>query len=123
MQCRQCNVELNDQNTYKSLCYVSKLSGKTTADNLCTSCRKHNRLVVYYLRKHSKPPTTTGCKICGKVTKLVCDHDHKTDQFRGWICGKCNRGLGYFNDDPNLISKALDYLNDRSGDSTDLGGE
>ena len=65
--------------------------------------------MVYYLKKKVQPPIA-GCEICGTITKLVCDHDHKTEQFRGWICSKCNRGLGAFGDSANLVSKALEYL-------------
>ncbi len=51
-----------------------------------------------------------ACKICGKITKLVYDHDHTTGLFRDWICGMCNRGLGHFNDSIELIEMALNYL-------------
>lgn len=54
---------------------------------------------------------TMGCAICGIVKrKLDYDHDHKTNQFRGLLCQKCNHGIGMFNDDPILLQKAIDYL-------------
>ncbi len=54
------------------------------------------------------------CAICGNsCTKaLAADHSHITGKFRGLLCNPCNRGLGYLKDDPVIISKALEYLND-----------
>lgn len=60
------------------------------------------------------------CIICNKsetsiaksgVTKtLAIDHCHKTGKIRDLLCSKCNVGLGNFNDDIELIKKAILYL-------------
>jgi hypothetical protein len=67
-----------------------------------------------------RPTLNSPCPLCGHpVTgkshkrtdrKWVRDHDHKTGEFRGWICNICNNGLGAFNDDPILLQKAANYL-------------
>jgi hypothetical protein len=57
------------------------------------------------------------CAICGsKETKrkgnknLCVDHDHNTNRIRGLLCLNCNRALGLFGDDKEVIEKALSYL-------------
>lgn len=34
----------------------------------------------------------------------------KTGQFRGWLCGACNQGLGEFRDSEQLLQAAIDYM-------------
>lgn len=56
------------------------------------------------------------CAICGTTDWLArgkgphVDHNHDTGQIRGILCGPCNNGLGNFQDDPDLLRAAIDYL-------------
>jgi hypothetical protein len=56
-----------------------------------------------------------NCQIC-EVSEndyhqaLSIDHDHYSGKVRGWLCGACNSGLGYFRDSPHLLDKAKEYL-------------
>lgn len=52
------------------------------------------------------------CQICGVLMeKPYVDHDHETGLVRGALCTHCNRGLGAFFDSPELLAKAVDFLN------------
>jgi len=56
----------------------------------------------------------TQCVICGDDGPLVVDHCHKTGKVRGMLCNHCNRGLGHFRDDPELLEFAAEYLREMS---------
>lgn len=56
------------------------------------------------------------CAICGEPPKtraLNVDHNHASGQVRGLLCGACNRGVGLFRDNPELLRKAAEYLYER----------
>lgn len=54
------------------------------------------------------------CRICERRFSETLlpntDHCHSTKKVRGILCGSCNRGLGYFKDNPELLRKAASYL-------------
>lgn len=52
------------------------------------------------------------CKICNKECKLVVDHCHTLNIFRGLICASCNSGLGFFYDNPEFMENAAGYIRD-----------
>jgi hypothetical protein len=60
-------------------------------------------------------PEITGpkCAICATpqgARRLARDHCHRTGLRRGDLCIKCNLGIGYFNDDLELMMNAIRYL-------------
>jgi len=52
------------------------------------------------------------CKICQRIptSALHVDHCHKTNKIRGLLCGACNVGLGHFQDAPERLAAAIEYL-------------
>tara|TARA_B100001939_G_scaffold348219_1_gene374306 strand:- start:8628 stop:8954 length:327 start_codon:yes stop_codon:yes gene_type:complete len=51
------------------------------------------------------------CKICCiETSDLVVDHCHNSGDVRGLLCANCNAGLGFFQDSPERMEKAAQYL-------------
>ena len=59
-----------------------------------------------------------ACAICKKKPRraLAIDHCHATTKVRGLLCLKCNSGLGFFEDNPDLLRVAIAYLEASTGD-------
>lgn len=52
-----------------------------------------------------------SCQICDREAPVLCvDHDHDTGKVRGFLCHSCNRALGLFKDDADLLRRAAEYL-------------
>lgn len=64
-----------------------------------------------------------GCYLCGKTPeengrRLSVDHDHACCPpdfscgfcIRGLLCTDCNQGLGNFHDNPEILQRAITYL-------------
>lgn len=71
------------------------------------------------------------CAICGVAfsrgtsqERFSVDHDHSTGVIRGLLCRRCNRGLGFFGDEREVLLRAADYLHRRGRVVTDkvVGG-
>ena len=96
----------------------------------CDDCNKSYNSTLLQLKSQHKVPEDHKCLICKKPeselkdiygkngrpqTKWALDHCHESGQFRGFLCRNCNNGLGRFQDNPDLLIKAANYLNLSSG--------
>jgi hypothetical protein len=54
------------------------------------------------------------CGICDisftDYSNVHIDHDHTTNKVRGLLCKQHNRGLGFFNDNPELLIRAAEWV-------------
>lgn len=83
---------------------------KDNLDMRCRQCIKEQSAIRKELHKIA-PKKPHLCECCKKIPLKWClDHDHETNQFRGWICEKCNTGLGKLGDNIEGIVNALNYL-------------
>lgn len=52
------------------------------------------------------------CAVCRQERPLVVDHCHDSGCVRGLLCQDCNKGLGSFKDDPDVLRAATQYVED-----------
>ncbi len=112
-------------------------NGHKAYKHQCKTCRSHHEKIVYRLKKKHPLPENHRCDCCGvtekefeektkrsikdygqyttrgyEKKKIWClDHDHKTGQFRGWVCFHCNNRLGQGGDDNSILLKTIEYNN------------
>jgi hypothetical protein len=113
--CKECQVT-------KPLSDFSKASGGNYHRTECKACSNAMTKERNALRKqYGMPNAGYACPICQRVESeivgeggnagaWVLDHDHATGEFRGWLCHKCNRGLGAFEDQLPRLLRAIEYL-------------
>lgn len=81
-----------------------------------TKNREKRRKSVWKANRYPMPtrPRPDACELCGGINAngkaLSLDHCHLTHIFRGWLCNKCNTGLGKLGDSIEGLETALVYL-------------
>ena len=102
----------------KILCKIDGCKNKHCAKSFCKKHYEMNRqnIVIDDRAKELINGHSGLCDICGSNKAgfgkrgFCVDHDHKTGIVRGMLCQKCNIGLGNFNDNIELLEKAIKYL-------------
>jgi hypothetical protein len=99
--------------------FASLLTNYDKRDNRCKVCVSKQIKVRANLKKYVRARPNV-CECCGKCTLeqtknrkpigLFLDHDHKTGQFRGWICHDCNSALARAGDNLDGVMKLVKYL-------------
>ena len=125
-------VTCKDLKENKSFHWYKSDSGKprTRVNGSCRECRcklaKETRELKKKIIPYSpKPSERELCEACGRqvyknqsdIPKGVdgtyswnFDHEHGTENFRGWICTPCNTGFGLLGDTYESILKRLEFL-------------
>lgn len=100
-ECKSCfgkrveaNRKLNPQWNSKLLTREEFETQLQAQDNRCYLCRREQT----HKARH------------GAIKRLAIDHDHLTGLLRKLLCDGCNTGLGNFQDDPELLRRAADYI-------------
>lgn len=87
---------------------------------VCNKLRNYDKKASFVKAKKNNAPCVScsnsikagKCKICEKELheEIHIDHNHTTGKVRGILCGKCNKGLGQFNDNIEFLTNAINYL-------------
>lgn len=105
----------------------------------CSDTCKPNKKAMYLKRvyristeNHQKMKIDQDslCAICGSkgfligrnghTEKLHIDHCHTTGKVRGLLCPNCNRALGLFQDNPELMRQAATYVEEHKEGATTI---
>lgn len=112
--CKKCGKEKEPKEFHN---HIGMKSGK---DGSCASCRaKENKEASFqkrygitvndYLKLYSEQKGC--CAICNILLEILdVDHCHQSKIVRGLLCNNCNRGIGFFKDNPIFLRKAAEYL-------------
>jgi len=133
--CRRCGLQAQSESDLDL--FRRNKTGKHGRDGLCKACDNQTHKAVkakdpkawleakrnaYYKNKYGITlqdkvnliEQGAVCEICGSeltnVRTAAVDHSHARGHVRGLLCNKCNTGLGKFNDDLELLDKAMKYL-------------
>lgn len=122
--CSHCKIEKEISFYYKNKHRKDRLQ------NECKSCMNDSNTNVRFKKHYGitleqakilLKQQNNCCWLCNKIEtgingnskkkqSLSLDHDHNTKKARKFLCTKCNHGLGLFNDDPELLTKAASYI-------------
>ncbi|MGH2776528.1 MAG: endonuclease VII domain-containing protein [Actinomycetota bacterium] len=96
--CKRCHNQVVRSNRLKHY-------GSTRSFHLTRRCRVDATQVAWIILQQGGV-----CALCGTGKPEHVDHDHQTKRVRGILCFNCNRGLGKFGDDVELMNRAVQYL-------------
>ena len=103
--CKECNIEREQKHRQK---YPEQSRNAKLKKNYNITIQQYEMMLK----------SQNGvCAICsqseiekdnkkGKIKRLAVDHNHLTGEIRGLLCVNCNRGIGHFQDNSELLRKA-----------------
>lgn len=125
LYCKRCksSIDVEKRNKRMAQMTLREIASMKEAQRSVQYRHKYGITVVDYDDMYA---SRNGiCDVCGKPDKatetgdnsrtrspkhLMVDHDHVTGRVRGLIHHTCNIMLGIFQDSPEIIKRAVDYL-------------
>ena len=116
--CLDCGIELNAKTAFRK--------GDRGWRSRCKTCHIANRRARETRDEEARRLFIDRevCDIChqperakrnGQVRMLCKDHDHRTGEWRGLLCSRCNNAIGLFSDNVGLLQEAIKYLESPPG--------
>jgi hypothetical protein len=95
--------------------FAADSSRQTGRASICKPCNSRRSTASRYgltVTELDALPGATGiCPICTRADRpMHVDHNHDTGTVRGFLCVRCNVGLGQFGDSRDMLAKAIAYL-------------
>lgn len=110
--CKSCNTDKQTRYRRNNRDQVNKKHAHyVRQQRLGMSAEHYNRLMeeqdeVCAICKQPERSVTPN----GNPRALAADHCHATGAIRGLLCNRCNRAIGMFEDCPNTLVDAANYL-------------
>ena len=102
--CKQCDSEYHKQR------YAHNVNGHRDKVMKRTRERDIYKQFKLTVEEYDKYMEEGKCAICEATDRLVLDHCHNSGKIRGVLCHNCNVGIGNLRDSPELVARALYYL-------------
>lgn len=128
--CSSCNMRKDNVEFQWYANRFTKDGYRLRVNTYCSTCstrisKELSNVKKTILKQHPQPAYGDPCAICNKPVYKnkasvpdgidgtwgwQCDHDHDTGEFRGWLCKKCNTGMGALGDNLESVLRAVQYL-------------
>ena len=110
--CKACKVKRQAQN-YNNDTYMRIVRPYQLKSKYGITSEDYEKLLESQSGKCAICGTDDGASAKGSSTFSI-DHCHETGNVRGLLCNTCNRGLGFFKDNPVVLASAIKYLKGES---------
>lgn len=101
--CKDCNKQVSSE-------YAKRNRTKVNLNNMKYKTGVDKNLYNSLLLEQDNKCAICGCSQEENGKRFSIDHSHNSLLIRGLLCNKCNQGLGYFNDNIEILNKAIIYL-------------
>lgn len=124
----KCRVKIVDGKRKCSKCKRMRpvgmfVSSKKTYSGLLCRCKECSTIAMWTTKhrisfdegRRLLKLRNRGCSICGRkhsnrISEIHLDHNHRSGQVRGFLCGNCNRALGLLRESSQIIRAMLAYI-------------
>jgi Recombination endonuclease VII len=112
-KCKLCTSQHNEDKYYGDQKHRrKKIASSTRYHRKVKNCWTQDQFEAAWVQQQGR------CAICNqdmvrggtRSSSVNSDHDHTTGTPRALLCARCNKGLGMFNDSPEILHLASMYL-------------